>query len=291
MDFFKLGKGESAIIKILHTSIDTIPLVKVHTVPNRVNGSIYNIPVKCNAVDGKECALCASYPKMEYIRVLTLYDFRDGNTKVFKTTSKALMAGIDEAIKEWGTKLNDLTFKISRESNEFGTYGIAVVPSTKYTMTTAPEVEVDTDTTYRLGLYRTNDEMKEYLKTGVMPKHQKSEGAGTFVGSNVDYFAPKTNVVAPTTASTKAETQATWTYEPVAPIKRTPTEKTWVDESVTLTETPVPTTTWAPSTSPIKTSAASTWTPPVDTTPNPPISTGGDVATFTAPDDNFVMPF
>lgn len=273
MDFFKLGKGESAIIKILHTSIDTIPLVKVHTIPNRVNGNIYNIPVKCNAVDGKECALCASYPKMEYIRVLTLYDFGDGNTKVFKTTSKALMAGIDEAIKEWGTKLNDLTFKISRESNEFGTYSIAVVPSTKYTMTTAPEVEVDTDTTYRLGLYRTNDEMKEYLKTGVMPKHQKSEGAGTFVGSNVDYFAPKTNVVAPAPAPTKTETQPTWT-PPTPPIKTAP-ESTWTYESAT------PAYTQATPVAPTKTVVEAV----KEVTPT------AEQSTFTAPDDNFVLPF
>lgn len=255
MDFFKLGKGESAIIKVLHTTLDTIPLVKVHTVPSRVNGSTYNVVVKCN---GDGCPLCASYPKMEYIRVLTLYDFTDGQTKVFKTTSRALMSGLDEALKEWGGTLNNLTFKISRETNEFGSYGIAVVPSSKYTMTTQPEVEVDTDTTYRLGLFRSNDEMNEYLKTGSMPKHQKSGGAGTFVGSNVNYFAPKTNTVAPATAPIKAAPQPNRTYE-----------------SVTPTYTQV--------------------TPVVATTPVieaiKEVAPAIEHSTFTADDSNFVLPF
>ena len=119
----------------------------------------------------------------------------------------------------------------------------------------------------------TNDEMKEYLKTGVMPKHQKSEGAGTFVGSNVDYFAPKTNVVAPATAPTKTETQPTWT-PPAPPIKTAP-ESTWTYESAT------PAYTQATPVAPTKTvvEAVKEVTPTVEQ------------STFTAPDDNFVLPF
>ena len=129
------------------------------------------------------------------------------------------MSGIDEAQKERGSKINDLVFKISRSDDEYGSYSIAVVPSSKYPMTTEPEVEVDTDTSYRYGLFRTSDEMREYLRTGVMPKHQKTSN-GT-VGENI-YFTPKTDnttTVAPNTPTTIPNTTTVAPNTPTSTIQ------------------------------------------------------------------------
>lgn len=176
MDFFKLNKGEEAVVRFLYTEVEKIPIVKVHTVPIQVNGKTMSQQYKCN---GDKCPLCEKYSKEEYIRVLALYDYTDNTVKCWKTANRTLINNIAESQIDWCKPINNLVFKIKRDTDEYGSYSISIMPEKNYPYPNGElEVGLDEDVSYRFGMYRSADEMKEYLTTGVMPKHVKSENSG-----------------------------------------------------------------------------------------------------------------
>jgi len=197
MDFFKLNKGEEAVVRFLFTDVAKIPTVKVHNVAVTLNGKKMNQPYKCLT---KDCPLCEKYPKEEYIKVVALYDYTDKQVKCWKTTSKALISSIETSQRDWDKPLNQIVFKLKRENDEYGSYSAAVMPEKNYPYPTEKlEVELDTDVTFRFGMYRSADEMRQYLATGVMPKHVKVEKTDTeankakveSVAESVSYTPPK----------------------------------------------------------------------------------------------------
>jgi hypothetical protein len=260
MDFFKIPKGGSAIVRFLHTSVNTMPIVKVHTVTNKTANGNMSIVVKCNDKDGHTCPLCEKYPKQEYQRVIALYDYTDGQVKCFKTASRTLIGNVEDTCADWGKKPVEMVFKLGREDNEFGSYYVSVMPEKNYPMPENLEIGLDEDVTYRFGLYRSDSEMEEYLKTGTMPKHQKSDG-----GNREDTWAKQYNN-APTTPATPP-TPIAPPQAPIAPVPTLATAiKTNFNPQVTIS-TPVEITT---------TNAE----PKVD-----------DSSTFTFENDDFQLPF
>lgn len=265
MDFFKLAKGTSAIVRVLHSNANTIPTIKVHTVPTRAKtGAMIGTVVKCNNKDGHQCPLCAVYPKEEYQRVLYLYDYTDGLTKCFKTSSRKLVEALTSAQRDWQQPLNNLVFRLERASDEYGSYGITVVPGTQYPMPTTLESPIDTDVSYRFGMYRSDEEMQEYLKTGVMPPHKKAEN-----NIYTQPYAPQPT--APTTPTPAPQTtpQVATPTQPVAPFQQVTAP--WQAPNVTPT--------YQPNYQPVQTTVTVA-------TPQPPQNN----FTFDNNDD-FVMPF
>lgn len=272
MDFFRLAKGASAIVRFLHTSVDTMPIIKVHTVATKTANGTMGAIIKCNDKDGHTCPLCEKYPKQEYQRVIALYDYTDGEVKCFKTSSRTLIGNVADACVDWGKKPVEMVFKLGREDNEFGSYYVAVMPEKNYPMPENLEIGLDEDVSYRFGLYRSNKEMEEYLKTGVMPKHQKSEGNNNVDDSWAKQYNNNRNVPpkAPVIPTTPIVESATPTTTP--PQNMTgyvvPTTKTNENTQITI-GTPVETTT---------------------TKAEPAISNDAS-STFTFESDDFVLPF
>ena len=182
IDFFNLKQsGDSAIIRLLHTSPSTIEHVMIHTVTT-ADGKKRS--VRCC---GDNCPLCRTAPS-ERIYV-HLIDYTDGKEKVWNRTP-TILKQLDELCQNWGD-LSKLIIKITRNGNEFPKYDIMLMPPQN--LGVVPPDIIDEKIAYRFYLYRTEEEIRQFLQTGVMPPHVKqSNNANTYVPKE-QYFQQQQN--------------------------------------------------------------------------------------------------
>lgn len=173
LEFFNLFKdGDNAIIRILNTVVDKIETKAVHKI--NVNGKNKIVPCFGNG----NCPLCESINDMEGIEeaktrlYVHLWDYTDNKEKVWNRTPNEnflnSLRGIEES---WGN-LCDCVFKITRKGDNFPKYELLIINPNKYPMPAG--VEVDANIAYRFSSYRSAEELEEYVKTGFLPDHVKS---------------------------------------------------------------------------------------------------------------------
>lgn len=163
ISYFNLNKdGDSAVVRLLHTSVKTIERTFVHTV--NIDGK--KRTVKCC---GEGCPLCGASKSSAFDRIfIHLIDYSDGAEKVWSRTP-VILSQLSELEASWGD-LSALVLKITRVGNEFPKYTLMRMPPQTF-----PPVDkslVDKNIAYRFYMHRSVEELNRFLSTGVMPPHE-----------------------------------------------------------------------------------------------------------------------
>lgn len=166
--YFNLNKkDDSAIVRILHSSVKNIEYAQIHRVT--IDGKNKNI--KCIR---ENCPLCNSNGSEANTKIyIHLFDYTDNCEKVWVRTDK-IINQLKEIEENWGN-LSECVLKITRETDDFPKYNVIPVNAAKYTQVN--KELIDEKIAYRFYMTRSKDELNEYLKTGVMPPHKKKENA------------------------------------------------------------------------------------------------------------------
>ena len=180
LDFFRLDNvGDTMNARIMHKSVDTIEKFDVH--PIMTEGKRRRI--KCL---GEGCPLCANGADKVSRIFVHLYDYGTQKHLVWDRTDK-ILGKLKEIESDWGG-LNAVPVRITRDSGDFPKYSVDALPPQKFPMV---DEAVDEKVSWRCGVYRSKEEMEEFIKTGVMPKHKKQEDNYT-PKKQTEYFTPKT---------------------------------------------------------------------------------------------------
>lgn len=164
--YFNLNKkDDSAIVRILHSTVKNIEYIPIHTVV--IDGKNKN--VRCIR---ENCPLCNSNGSEANTKIyIHLFDYTDNCEKVWVRTDK-IINQLKEIEENWGN-LSECVLKITRETDEFPKYNVIPVNAAKYSQVN--KELIDEKIAYRFYMTRSRDELNEYLKTGVMPPHKKKE--------------------------------------------------------------------------------------------------------------------
>lgn len=179
IDFFNLNKnGDSAIVRLLHSSVATIEGAKVHH-------TVIDGKRKCiKCLNTAECPLCNASNFYTSNRVyIHLWDYTDNKEKVWNRTDK-IIDQLKEIETNWGD-LSNCVLKIIREGDDFPKYNVSILPPTNYQPVDA--ALKDQKLAYRYYLTRSAEDMNTFLKTGIMPK--KTPPANNNVVAKNEYFA------------------------------------------------------------------------------------------------------
>lgn len=158
---FKLNKaGQFAIVRLLHSSVDTIETVKTHWVQMGDTWKHF----KCV---GNGCPACAAGYKVGERAYIRLYNYGTGEVEIWdRTTNQKFFDSLKALESDWGV-LDEIVVKITRDSDEFPTYSVILQPSKNYPK---PEgVSVDEKIAYRMVASRSAEDIKTFMDTGNMP--------------------------------------------------------------------------------------------------------------------------
>lgn len=164
--FFNLfHAGDSAVVRLLHTTINTIEAVDTHFTigPNNAKKTI-----KCI---GDGCPLCASSVGKNHKIYVHLFDYTDNTEKVWVRTDK-IIPQFESIEKDWGD-LSKLVLRITRDYDDFPTYTVTQVPSTNYQNFSG---QVDEKVSFRFYTTRNAEAINTFMQTGIMPEKKKKEG-------------------------------------------------------------------------------------------------------------------
>lgn len=199
--YFNLMKdGDSAVVRLLHTSVKTIEEIVTHRVT--VDGKTKR--VKCI---GEGCPLCADQnqnPAEKRIYV-HLWNYDDNRDEVWDRTDK-ILPQLEELEKSWGP-LNTAVIKITRKGNDFPKYDIATLNPSQYDSADLYKEYVDKKVGILYSLSRKKEDIETFLKTGKFPEkpayipkeeYQKQKEA-----------EKQTQVTEPTTETTYTNTKIT----------------------------------------------------------------------------------
>ena len=163
--FFNLPtQGSEANVRLLHTSVSTIEHENIHLL--QVGDKKKS--VRCV---GQNRPMCANNVQVSDRVYIHLWDYTDNKEKVWSRTDKILpqLQTIESA---WGD-LSNVVLNIRRESDQFPTYAVNVLPPTSFPA--APKELINQKVAYKFYLTRSADEINEFFRTGVMPAHKKKE--------------------------------------------------------------------------------------------------------------------
>lgn len=169
IEFFNIRGGESAIVRILSTTVDKIERIGIHTIEL---GDGTKKKVRCLE---SNCPLCNDNQASERL-ALHLWDYTDGKEKVWnRTTNEKFVNLLKDVEENWGN-LSECVVKITRESDDFPQYSVTVQNPSKYPMPNEiTKEDIDKNVGYRCCTYRSADELVEFLKTGYLPEHIKKQ--------------------------------------------------------------------------------------------------------------------
>jgi len=174
---FKLSKaGDFAIVRLLHSSVSTIEIIKTHWLQKGDTWKHF----KCVGDNCPACAIGNSARERAYIR---LFDYGSGEVEVWdRTNNKKFFDSLSELEKDWG-KLDDIVVKITRESDEFPTYAVVLQPSKNYAK--PDNVAIDEKIAYRMAASRSAEDIQTFINTGIMPpKKSQSNNSNTYTSNN-----------------------------------------------------------------------------------------------------------
>jgi len=168
---FKLkSEGSTAVVRFCHSSKDTIEKLDCHWIQK---GETWR-HVKCL---GENCPACANGFKKDSRAYIRLYDYTDNTYKVWdRTCNSKFFDAITDIEGDWGP-LNTLVLKITRDSNDFPTYSVNVVPSKNYPAPANFDNEVDQKIAYRMVSSRSAEDVLTFINTGTMPPKQQRTNA------------------------------------------------------------------------------------------------------------------
>lgn len=211
--YFNLSTdGASAVVRILHTGVDTIESVDTHWIESAEGNK------KCVKCLGAGCPVCATAAMTTNRIYIHLYDYTDGTDKVWARTDK-ILSQLKEVQDAWG-KLCDCVVKITRVGTNFPKYTMTVQNS-KMFVDVNPEL-INKNIAYRFYMTRSADELKEFLTTGVMPVHKSN-----FVPKDEYFKAKETD-----SNSTYAQKAGTFNAQP-KPQSKFPSNNTMHQENTT----------------------------------------------------------
>ena len=169
IEFFNINAGESAVVRILSTTVDKIERIGIHTVEL---GDGTKKKVRCLEAN---CPLCKNDQPNERLAV-HLWDYTDNKEKVWnRTTNEKFVNLLKDVEENWGN-LSECVIKITREGADFPKYSVTVQNPNKYPMPDEIKKEdIDKNVGYRCCTYRSADELAEFLKTGYLPEHVKKQ--------------------------------------------------------------------------------------------------------------------
>jgi len=168
LEIFNLQQaGQSADVRILFTTTNGITKVPTH----RIKNGDKTKRVKCLGTTGDGCPCCKAGVPVENRLIVHLYDYTDGKEKVWDRTDNArFLQSLVDVEQMWGN-LCDVPVRITRDSQDFPTYSVAVLPAQQFPPVQG--MEIGKDCSFRFGFYRSKEELDEALRTGVVPPHVK----------------------------------------------------------------------------------------------------------------------
>ncbi len=168
IEFFNLVDQQSAVIRILSTTVDKIERIGIHTI--ETNG----VKKKVRCLESN-CPLCDEYPVSERLAV-HLWDYTDNSEKVWnRTTNEKFIKLLKDIEDNWGN-LSECVVKITRDGEQFPQYSVTVQNPNKYPFPEEISKEdIDKNVGYRCCTYRSADELAEYMRTGILPEHIKKK--------------------------------------------------------------------------------------------------------------------
>lgn len=169
INFFKLPKKDDAmVVRLLAKNVDGIERYPMHELV--VEGNRKRM-IRC---PGEGCPICAQgYATTERV-YLHMLSCENGEEYAWERPAKVLDA-LKTIENDWGD-LDNVCLRIVRTTDEFPQYSITPLPPTKYpALTEEQKARIGQKVSFRYGNYRSKNELAEYLKTGVLPPHQKSQ--------------------------------------------------------------------------------------------------------------------
>ena len=184
---FKLKKaGDSAVVRLCYSSVEKFETMATHWLQY---GDTWK-HVKCLG-DNQACNACKAGVRRDENLYLYLYDYTDNTYKVWqRTPNRKFIDSIHEIEKTWGN-LNTLAIKITRDSDEFPTYTVAVQPPQNYPI--PKDFPIDKNIAYRFASNRSSDDIQAFLTTGVMPPKPPKNDSGTTSSQTTTNATPATN--------------------------------------------------------------------------------------------------
>lgn len=170
IEFFNLNHdGDSAIVRILNTTVDEIEVKGIHYID--LQGK-----KKAVACLGEgNCPLCDVNPSVARLCV-HLWDYTDNKEKIWsRTPNQNFLNSLNEVVDSWGD-LCDSVIKITRIGDNFPKYTVTVLNPKKYPLPESITKEnINEKVAYRLATYRSAEELEEYVRTGFLPDHVKKQ--------------------------------------------------------------------------------------------------------------------
>lgn len=161
--FFNLNQdGDTAIVRLLHSSVDTIESNLTHKI--ELDGKKKRI--KCI---GEGCPFCANDSVVDKRIYVHLYDYTDNKEKVWDRTDK-IIPEFQKIQESWGA-LNTAVVKITRKGNEFPKYEVSIQNPTAFA--DVPNDLVDKPIAKFYALNRKKEDIETFLLTGKFPEKPK----------------------------------------------------------------------------------------------------------------------
>ena len=167
--FFNLNKdGDTADIRLLCSSVKNIEVGDIHWIQEGGKKRL----VKCN---GQECPICKTGNQPIHRIFVHLFDFTDHKEKVWSRTDK-ILPQLQEVEESWGD-LSKCILRITRQGDNFPRYTITPLNPSNYPPLpyNLQEGVINAKISYRCYSTRSNEELSDYLKTGILPQHKKVE--------------------------------------------------------------------------------------------------------------------
>lgn len=159
--YFNLNAdGDSAVVRILHSSTNTIESLPTHRV--EVDGKKKR--VKCLK---DNCPLCTVGEPDSRIYI-HLYDYAQNKDVVWERTDK-IMNQLMELEASW-SPLDSAVIRITRKGNEFPKYTIDVLNPMQYQPVDKSLIDMQLAKYYSMG--RSAEEMQTYINTGAFPERK-----------------------------------------------------------------------------------------------------------------------
>lgn len=160
--FFNLrADGDTAIVRLLHSTTDTIEKVKSH----KVEIDEKKKRVRCLETG---CPLCNNGNNSEERIYIHLYDYTDNMEKVWERTDKIIPQLV--SLQTSWSPLSSAVIRITRKGNEFPRYEIEVQNPNNFQQV-ANDL-VDKPVARMFSMKRTAEEITEFLNTGKFPERK-----------------------------------------------------------------------------------------------------------------------
>ena len=161
--FFNLKKdGDSAIVRLLHSSPDTIESFDTHRIV--LDGK--NKRIRCL---GQDCPLCEALGDSEKRIYIHLYNYDENMEMVWDRTDK-ILPQLVKLYEDW-KPLNSAVFKITRKGDEFPKYDIVPINPTQYKEPPTDSIDINIAKFY--SMHRDADAIKQFLETGKFPEKKE----------------------------------------------------------------------------------------------------------------------